>query len=110
MKPASGTIDQALLRQCIALSSSHLVTDATTNTDGLDKWLTGFSRVVDVVVALHQRDELELETLSAASKACSECWSISGSYRGLEGSRGKYVNQTVFPANNLLRGSAQSCK
>lgn len=31
-------------------------------------------------MALHAKRELELETLNAASKACSECWSVGGSW------------------------------
>ncbi|KAF9259521.1 hypothetical protein L218DRAFT_963561 [Marasmius fiardii PR-910] len=79
------TIDQALLRQCIALSSSYLVGDTCMDPDnGIQTWFTGFSHLVDVVVALHAKDQLELETINAASKACSECWSVGGSWRGLE--------------------------
>lgn len=88
---AALSIDQGLLRQCLALSSSHLVADATTSpvstADGINKWLVGFTRLVDVVVALHNTDELELETINVASKACSECWSVAGSLRGLEDGR-----------------------
>ena len=55
--------------------------------EGVDKWLTGFNRLVDVVVALHNRGELEVETLNATSKACSECWTVAGAWRGMEGGR-----------------------
>ena len=43
--------------------------------------------LVDVVVALHARGELELATLSEASKACSECWTAAGAWRGMEDCR-----------------------
>ena len=31
---------------------------------------------------------LEIETVNEASRACSEAWTISGSWRGLDGARG----------------------
>ncbi|KAG7096954.1 hypothetical protein E1B28_004351 [Marasmius oreades] len=78
-------IDQAVLRKCIALSSSYLVGDTCMDPDnGIQTWFTGFSHLVDVVVALHAKDQLELETINAASKACSECWTVGGAWRGLE--------------------------
>ncbi|KAF5388119.1 hypothetical protein D9615_000426 [Tricholomella constricta] len=80
----SPVLDQRVLRQCLGLSSSFLVTDSTTNPDtGINTWTVGFTRLVDVLVALHARNELELETVNAASRACSECWSASGSWRSL---------------------------
>lgn len=54
---------------------------------GVDTWFTGFSRLIDLVVALHARNELELETMNAASKACAECWAVAGVWRGLESCR-----------------------
>ena len=39
---------------------------------------------MDVLTALHSRGELELETVNAASKACSECWSVASNWRGTE--------------------------
>jgi len=81
----SGTIDQAVLRDCLGLSSSFLMTDVTMNpTAGLASWNAGFNRLVDVMVALHSRGQLELGTVNAASKACSECWSVAGSWRNME--------------------------
>ncbi|KAF9221987.1 hypothetical protein BS17DRAFT_736510 [Gyrodon lividus] len=81
----SGVIDQTILRRAIGLASSYLVTDASTNSEsGINTWQTGFNRLVDVVVALHHRGELELETVNEASKACSECWSVAGTWRGME--------------------------
>lgn len=88
MTRSSGGIDQKVLRHCIGLSSSFLVTDITINPEGgLHSWLTGFSRLVDVLAALHGRGELELETVSEASKACSECWSVAGAWREIGDSR-----------------------
>ena len=83
---AGGTtpIDQRVLRQCLGLASSFLITDTTINPlTGADTWYIGFSRLVDIVVALHARDELDLETVNIASMACSECWMVAGSWRGL---------------------------
>ena len=83
---AGGTtpIDQRVLRQCLGLASSFLITDTTINPlTGADTWYIGFSRLVDIVVALHARDELDLETVNIASRACSECWMAAGSWRGL---------------------------
>ena len=47
---------------------------------GISTWSVGFRRLVDLVVVLHTRNELELETVSAASKACSECWTAAGNW------------------------------
>lgn len=85
MTQDSQSIDQTILRQCIGLSPSFLSSDTTMNPDsGIHTWFTGFNQLVDVMVALHLKEELELETLNTASRACSECWSIAGSFRGLE--------------------------
>ena len=89
-KSSSSTpvFDQAALRYCLHLSSSYLVSDATTNpASGLTTWNSGFNRIIDVLDALHARGELELETVNAASRACSECWTASGNWRALEESR-----------------------
>ncbi|KAF8974545.1 hypothetical protein BDZ97DRAFT_33459 [Flammula alnicola] len=81
----ASTINQGVLRQCINLASSFLVTDTTTNPErGISTWFAGLSRLIDLVVVLHKRDELELETISAASRACSECWTAAGNWRGLD--------------------------
>jgi len=69
------------------------MTDATMNpTTGLVSWNAGFNRLVDVMVALHRRGELELSTVNAASKACSECWNVAGSWRNMEDVRGCVKN------------------
>ncbi|KAJ6515873.1 hypothetical protein C8R45DRAFT_957912 [Mycena sanguinolenta] len=81
------TLDQSILRTALSLASSFLVTDTSTNSDpqaGSDTWFTGLDLLVDLLVALHARDELEVETINAASKACSECWTVAGTWRGLE--------------------------
>ena len=86
----SDTIDQKVLRRCIQLASSFLVTDTTTNPErGISTWSLGFCRLVDLVVVLHTRNELELETVSAASKACSECWTAAGNWPGLNECRNR---------------------
>ncbi|KAH9938139.1 uncharacterized protein B0H18DRAFT_965774 [Fomitopsis serialis] len=85
---ASGPIDQRVLRKCLGLASSHLITDTTMNPEhGLSSWHTGFQHLIDVLVALHNRGELELETVNAASKACSECWTVAGSWREMDAGR-----------------------
>jgi len=98
----SQSIDQKVLQQSIGLASSFLVTDTTTNPDGGKfTWFVGFSRLVDVVVALHMRGELELETINVASKACSECWTVSGAWRGLEDCKSK-VREIASKLKKLL--------
>ena len=90
MTARSTTIDQDVIRKCLGLSSSYLITDTTTNlnpTEGMNSWCVGFRRIVDVLVALHSRGELELETINAASRACSECWTAAGNWIGLGGAR-----------------------
>ncbi|KAF9485338.1 hypothetical protein BDN70DRAFT_871358 [Pholiota conissans] len=79
------TINQDVLRKCIHLASSFLVTDTTTNPEsGITTWFAGLDSLVDLVVVLHRRDELELETINAASRACSECWTAAANWRGLD--------------------------
>lgn len=85
MNRQSGSIDQAVLRQCLGLSSSYLLTDGTMNSaSGKGSWSAGLNRLVDVLVALHARGELEHETVNEASKACSECWTVAGNWVGME--------------------------
>lgn len=89
MTRTKGSIDQKVLRQCLGLSSSYLVTDTTMNpSGGLTSWHEGFNQLVDVLVALDKTSNLELDTVSAASKACSECWSVAGTWREYEECRG----------------------
>lgn len=84
MTRGPGSVDQRVLRQCLGLASSYLVTDATMDPGGgIASWSAGFNRLVDLLVALHHRGELELDTVSAASKACSECWTVAGNWREL---------------------------
>lgn len=109
----TGSVNQSLLRHCFGLTSSYLITDVSMNPDnGLGSWDAGFNRLVDVLVALHVRGELEVETMSEASKACSECWSVAGSHKSLDNSRtlvravalrlrslvpdGKYKGHTIY--------------
>jgi hypothetical protein len=78
-------MDQAILRHCIGLSSSFLVSDTTTDpSHGLDTWSVGFSRLIDIAVALDAQNILELETVNSASRACSECWSVACTWIGLD--------------------------
>lgn len=78
------SIDQEVLQRTIALAASFLLSDTTTNpTQGASTWASGFSNLIDLVVALHFKGELQLETMDAASKACSECWGVAGTWRNL---------------------------
>ncbi|KAG2042824.1 hypothetical protein BDR03DRAFT_942171, partial [Suillus americanus] len=98
----SSAIDQAMLRRAIGLASSYLVTDTSTNSEhGIQTWSTGFHRLVDIMVALHSRGELELETVNEASKACSECWSVAGTWRGMEDCR-QCVKEVAAKLKKLL--------
>ncbi|KAG6817422.1 hypothetical protein H0H87_009067 [Tephrocybe sp. NHM501043] len=86
----SQVLDQHVLRQCLGLSSSFLITDTTTNPNistGIHTWSMGLNRLIDICVALHKRNQLDLETFNSASRACSECWTASGSWRGLSDCR-----------------------
>ncbi|KAN0132513.1 hypothetical protein V8E53_009529 [Lactarius tabidus] len=96
------TIDQSVLRQCLGLASSYLVTDTTTNpTGGINTWSAGLNRLVDILTALHAREELELETVNSASRACSECWTVAGNWRGLDESR-ESVRRVAVRLKRLL--------
>ncbi|KAF8592327.1 hypothetical protein K439DRAFT_105 [Ramaria rubella] len=84
MTRTSGSIDQPMLRDLLMLAPAYLIIDNTIRIGGgLAGWAVGFHRLVDVLLALHAKNQLETETVNAASKACSECWSVSGMYRGL---------------------------
>ncbi|KAF9782728.1 hypothetical protein BJ322DRAFT_1072236 [Thelephora terrestris] len=98
----TGNVDQTVLRNCLGLSSSFLMTDVTMNpTTGLASWNAGFNRLVDVMVALHRKGQLELSTVNAASKACSECWTVAGSWRNMEEVR-QCVKEVAAKLQGLL--------
>lgn len=102
MTRGSGSIDQVELRRCLGLSSSYLITDMTMDPErGHSTWLTGFRNLVEVVVALHGRSELEAETVSAASKACSECWTAAESWREMDDCKDG-VKQAAIRLKGLL--------
>jgi hypothetical protein len=63
---ASPTLNQDILRKALALASSFLITDAITGRSAT--WDLGLNQLVDLLVALHAKEELELETVNAASK------------------------------------------
>jgi len=108
MTRETGSVDQNLLRRCIGLASSYLVTDTTMNPErGLSTWYAGLSNLVDVFTALHVRGELELETFNAASKACSECWSVVGTWRGLEEGR-ECVRNVASKLRNMLDANGRT--
>ncbi|KAJ7890779.1 hypothetical protein B0H13DRAFT_1571324, partial [Mycena leptocephala] len=86
--PQETLLDQQILRTALALASSFLITDTSTNPDphaGSTTWFVGLNQLVDLLVVLHAREELELETINAASKNhFAECWTVAGTWRGLE--------------------------
>jgi hypothetical protein len=85
MTRTTGTLDQSQLRNALSLAASHLLADTATDAErGGARWSTGLNRLVDMLVALHARGELELATVNEASKACAECWAVAGAWRGLE--------------------------
>jgi len=78
-------LSQSLMAYAPRMASSFLLKDTTIDAEkGLQLWEVGFNRLIDIVVALHSKGELDLESLNAASKACSECWTVAGSWRTLE--------------------------
>ena len=88
MTRENGSVDQGMLRHYFKLASSYLVLDATTNKEfGIVSWDKGFHLLVDILVVLHKRGELQLETVNEASKACSECWSVAGSWSEMDDGR-----------------------
>ena len=110
MTARSSTIDQDVVRKCLGLSSSYLITDTTTNpTEGMNSWCVGLRRIVDVLVALHARGELELETINAASRACSECWTAAGNWVGLGGAR-ECVQKVAVKLKALLDENGSTYK
>jgi hypothetical protein len=68
---------------------------------GIDTWSNGFNRLVDLLLALHNRGELELETISEASRACSECWTVAASWPA--GSVGEQSRMKVRQIAGKLR-------
>jgi hypothetical protein len=84
MTRSTGSIDQTMLRNLLMLTPAYLIVDSTISSEGaLERWASGFNHLVDVLLALHTTEQLETATVNEASKACSECWSVSGSYRGI---------------------------
>jgi hypothetical protein len=111
MTARSSTIDQDVVRKCLGLSSSYLITDTTTNpTEGMDSWCAGLSQIVNVLTALHSRGELELETINAASRACSECWTVAGNWRGLEEGGRECVRKVAIQLKSLLDENGRTYK
>ncbi|KAG9103149.1 hypothetical protein FRC06_000097 [Ceratobasidium sp. 370] len=90
MTKATGAIDQTSLRTTMGLAASYLVLDTTTLSSsavGIQTWSSGFHKLVDIMLALHARDQLELATVNTASQSCSECWTMTCSFNGLEEAR-----------------------
>jgi len=87
MTSEQNQIDQAVLRHFVGLSPSYFILDSTSAglIAGVHTWQMGFHHLVDVMIALHARKELDLETVNEASRACSECWSVAAGWRIDEG-------------------------
>lgn len=108
MPQESNSIDQALLRQYLKLASSYLILDATTNKEsGITSWNIGFHRLVDLLIVLHRRGELQTETVNEASKACSECWSVAGSWSEIDEGR-ECVRQLAGKLKTLLDSNGRT--
>lgn len=106
----SNTINQQLLRKCLSMASSFLMTDTTIDpVSGVTTWSTGLVRLVDLIVILHKRGELELETLDSASRACSESWTATGNWRGLDECR-KRVREVGEKLKKLLDANQKTYK
>ncbi|KAJ1308621.1 hypothetical protein OPQ81_004319 [Rhizoctonia solani] len=90
MTKEKGSIDQPSLCRAVGLAPSYLILDTTTlssSTAGIQTWASGFHRLVDIMLVLHKREELQLETLNCASQACSECWTMTCAFQGLQDAR-----------------------
>ena len=108
MTRENGSIDQAMLRHHLRLASSYLILDITTNKEsGIASWDTGFHQLVDVLVILHKKGELQLETVNEASKACSECWSVAGSWSELDDGR-ECVRRLAAKLKTLLDSNGKT--
>lgn len=109
--PISRTIDQSILCQCLRLSSSFLITDASMNPErGTQTWAVGLSRLIDIVIALHNRSELELATVVAATKACRECWIAAGAFSAVEECRGKVREHATRLRNSVMDSGGKTYK
>ena len=75
--------------------------------EGVRSWRAGFNRLVDVMVALHTRQEMDVETINAASQACSECWGVAGSWREMDESR-EGVRAIAGRLRGLLDGNGRT--
>lgn len=109
--------DQNSVRYLLALASAHLITDVTTNLKpetesdqvtrgqaaavGLETWSKGFYLLADHILRLHDANELHLDTLNEASKACSECWMVAASWPA--GVLGEQSRDVVRKIAGMLR-------
>jgi len=104
--------DQSSVRCLLALASAHLITDITTHirpsaepdqargqegaAAGLESWAKGFYLLVDHILRLHDANELDLDTLNEASRACSECWMVAASWpAGILGEQSRDVVRRI---------------
>ncbi|KDN50939.1 hypothetical protein RSAG8_00568, partial [Rhizoctonia solani AG-8 WAC10335] len=90
MTKEKGSLAESSLCRTVGLAPSYLILDTTTlssSTAGIQTWASGFHRLVDIMLALHKREELRLDTLNCASQACSECWTMTCAFQGLQDAR-----------------------
>ncbi|EJU06402.1 hypothetical protein DACRYDRAFT_19572 [Dacryopinax primogenitus] len=84
------TIDQVVLRRWLLLLPTFLLLDTSTHPapSGLLSWQLGLHSLISLMLALHAQDQLEWDTMNAASRALAECWSISLCWNGMEAAKG----------------------
>jgi len=63
---------------------------------GLETWSKGFFLLADHIMRLHDANELDLDTLNEASRACSECWMVAASWpAGMLGEQSRDVVRKI---------------
>ncbi|KZO98185.1 hypothetical protein CALVIDRAFT_479224 [Calocera viscosa TUFC12733] len=85
-----GRVDQTLLRRWLTLTPTFLLLDSSSHPSpsGLLSWQLGLQALINLMLALHTRNQLEWETMNAASRALAECWSICLCWTGMELAKG----------------------
>lgn len=89
---SNGRLNQENLRNCLAMASSFMIADTTLNSEsGIDSWTTGFKHLVELLLHLHRKGDLDPATMGMSIRACYECWVAIGSFQNLD--RGRAVVQ-----------------
>ncbi|KZT53313.1 hypothetical protein CALCODRAFT_520150 [Calocera cornea HHB12733] len=82
-------IDQVGVRRWLGLAPSYLMHDqGISQESGLLGWAQGVHLLVGVLQVLHQRGELEWETIDSASRALAESWSAANCWTGMDIAKG----------------------